>query len=80
MFLLKREEWMNLDFMSLKTTSVAAVKGERHKEKILERQKAREMEQVGGINISTFFLHLTKFCVMNEPMNWFNYVSLCIDF
>ncbi|XP_054684876.1 CWF19-like protein 2 isoform X1 [Grus americana] len=42
---LKREEWMNLDFMSLKTTSVAAVKGERHKEKILERQKAREMEQ-----------------------------------
>ncbi|KAM6094804.1 CWF19-like protein 2 isoform 2-T2 [Chlamydotis macqueenii] len=42
---LQREEWMNLDFMSLKTTSVAAVKGERHKEKILERQKAQEMEQ-----------------------------------
>lgn len=45
--MLKREEWMNLDFMSLKTTSVAAVKGERHKEKILERQKAQEREQVG---------------------------------
>ncbi|XP_059680868.1 CWF19-like protein 2 [Gavia stellata] len=44
-FILKREEWMNLDFMSLKTTSVAAVKGERHKEKILERQKAQELEQ-----------------------------------
>ncbi|NWR62802.1 C19L2 protein, partial [Bucorvus abyssinicus] len=42
---LQREEWMNLDFMSLKTTSVAAVKGERHKEKILERQKAQELEQ-----------------------------------
>ncbi|XP_054061542.1 CWF19-like protein 2 isoform X1 [Rissa tridactyla] len=42
---LQREEWMNLDFMSLKTTSVAAVKGERHKEKILERQKAQEIEQ-----------------------------------
>ncbi|KAK2519051.1 Cwf19l2 [Columba guinea] len=42
---LQREEWMNLDFMSLKTTSVAAVKGERHKEKILERQKAQEREQ-----------------------------------
>ncbi|NXI96701.1 C19L2 protein, partial [Psophia crepitans] len=42
---LQREEWMNLDFMSLKTTSVAAIKGERHKEKILERQKAQEMEQ-----------------------------------
>ncbi|KFP28379.1 CWF19-like 2, partial [Colius striatus] len=36
---------MNLDFMSLKTTSVAAVKGERHKEKIVERQKAQELEQ-----------------------------------
>ncbi|XP_076184311.1 CWF19-like protein 2 [Aptenodytes patagonicus] len=42
---LEREEWMNLDFMSLKTTSVAAVRGERHKEKILERQKAQELEQ-----------------------------------
>uniref|UniRef100_A0A8C3TXV5 CWF19-like protein 2 n=1 Tax=Catharus ustulatus TaxID=91951 RepID=A0A8C3TXV5_CATUS len=36
---------MNLNFMSLKTTSVAAVKGERHKEKVLERQKAQELEQ-----------------------------------
>ncbi|XP_069739588.1 CWF19-like protein 2 isoform X1 [Phaenicophaeus curvirostris] len=42
---LQREEWMNLDFLTLKTTSVAAVKGERHKDKILERQKAQEMEQ-----------------------------------
>ncbi|NXA16239.1 C19L2 protein, partial [Sapayoa aenigma] len=42
---LQREEWMNLDFMSLKTTSVAAVKGEKHKEKVLERQKAQELEQ-----------------------------------
>ncbi|XP_010151271.1 PREDICTED: CWF19-like protein 2, partial [Eurypyga helias] len=42
---LQREEWMDLDFMSLKTTSVAAVRGERHKEKILERQKAQELEQ-----------------------------------
>ncbi|XP_039574621.1 CWF19-like protein 2 isoform X1 [Passer montanus] len=42
---LQREEWMNLSFMSLKTTSVAAVKGERHKDKVLERQKAQELEQ-----------------------------------
>ncbi|XP_062370614.1 CWF19-like protein 2 [Cinclus cinclus] len=42
---LQREEWMNLNFMSLKTTSVAAVKGERQKEKVLERQKAQELEQ-----------------------------------
>ncbi|XP_009703341.1 PREDICTED: CWF19-like protein 2, partial [Cariama cristata] len=42
---LQREEWMNLDFMSLKTTSLAAVRGERHKEKTLERQKAQELEQ-----------------------------------
>uniref|UniRef100_A0A8C2SSS4 CWF19-like protein 2 n=1 Tax=Coturnix japonica TaxID=93934 RepID=A0A8C2SSS4_COTJA len=44
-FILKREEWMNLDFMSLKTTSLASVKSERQKEKMLERQKAREIEQ-----------------------------------
>lgn len=50
---------MNLDFMSLKTMSLASVKGEREKDKILERQKAQEIEQVGGIN-STFFyvLHI----------------------
>ncbi|OXB70971.1 UNVERIFIED_CONTAM: hypothetical protein H355_008507 [Colinus virginianus] len=41
----QREEWMNLDFMSLKTMSLASVKGEREKEKMLERQKAREIEQ-----------------------------------
>ncbi|XP_010166800.2 CWF19-like protein 2, partial [Antrostomus carolinensis] len=42
---LQREEWMNLDFMSLKTTSLAAVRDERQKEKTLERQKAQELEQ-----------------------------------
>lgn len=52
---------MNLNFMSLKTTSVAAVKGERHKEKVLERQKAQELEQVGGINILIFFCLLLNF-------------------
>lgn len=61
MFILKREEWMNLNFMSLKTTSVAAVKGERHKEKVLERQKAQELEQVGGINILIFICILLNF-------------------
>lgn len=52
---------MNLDFLSLKTMSAAAVRGERHKEKILERQKAQELEQVGEINISTFFCILLDF-------------------
>lgn len=61
MFILKREEWMNLNFMSLKTTSVAAVKGERHKEKVLERQKAQELEQVGGINVLIFICILLNF-------------------
>nr|XP_009936807.1 PREDICTED: CWF19-like protein 2 [Opisthocomus hoazin] len=42
---LQREEWMNLDFMSLKTMSAAAVRGERHKDKVLERQKVQEREQ-----------------------------------
>lgn len=52
---------MNLDFMLLKTTSSAAVRGERHKEKILERQKTQELEQVGGINRATFFCILLNF-------------------
>lgn len=69
---------MNLNFMSLKTTSVAAVKGERHKDKVLERQKAQELEQVGGI-ISYFFLPFTNFCVMNKLMNWLNmYIFIVI--
>ena len=52
---------MNLDFMSLKTMSAAAVRGERHKDKVLERQKVQEREQVGGINISSFFWILLYF-------------------
>ncbi|XP_062433500.1 CWF19-like protein 2 isoform X2 [Rhea pennata] len=42
---LQREEWMTLDFMSLKTTSAASVRAEKHKEKKLEQQKAQEIEQ-----------------------------------
>lgn len=59
-FFVKRDEWMNLDFASLKTVPLASCKSEREKEKILKRQKAQEIEQVGGINIpifSTFLLH-----------------------
>nr|XP_009682102.1 PREDICTED: alkylated DNA repair protein alkB homolog 8 isoform X2 [Struthio camelus australis] len=42
---LEREEWMTLDFMSLKTTSALSVKAEKQKEKLLEQQKAQEIEQ-----------------------------------
>ncbi|NXA49252.1 C19L2 protein, partial [Nothocercus julius] len=42
---LQREEWMTLDFMSLKTVSAASVKTEKQKDRILERQKAQEIEQ-----------------------------------
>ncbi|XP_067146002.1 CWF19-like protein 2 isoform X2 [Apteryx mantelli] len=42
---LQREEWMTLDFMSLKTMSAASVKAEKQKEKKLEQQKAQEIEQ-----------------------------------
>lgn len=63
---------MNLDFMSLKTTSLASVKSERQKEKMLERQKAREIEQVGGINAPTFFYILLMFYITN----WIKDLSL----
>lgn len=71
---------MNLDFMSLKTTSAAAVRGERHKEKILERQKAQELEQVGGINISIFFCILLNFVWWMNQWIGSNMLSVCIVF
>ncbi|XP_019385794.1 PREDICTED: CWF19-like protein 2 [Crocodylus porosus] len=45
---LQRDEWMTFDFMAMKTTSVASLKAEKQKEKILEQERAREIEQVQG--------------------------------
>ncbi|XP_007437475.2 CWF19-like protein 2 [Python bivittatus] len=42
----QRDEWMTLDFMSVKTLSSASLKAEKQKEKILEQQKAQENEQL----------------------------------
>ncbi|XP_070605828.1 CWF19-like protein 2 [Erythrolamprus reginae] len=42
----QRDEWMTLDFMSMKTVSSAALKAEKQKEKILKQQKAQENEQL----------------------------------
>ncbi|XP_019380583.1 PREDICTED: CWF19-like protein 2 [Gavialis gangeticus] len=42
---LQRDEWMTFDFMAMKTTSVASLKAEKQKEKILEQERAREIEQ-----------------------------------
>ncbi|CAH2225354.1 Hypothetical predicted protein [Pelobates cultripes] len=36
----KRDEWMTLDFMSLKATSTAALRAEKQKEKTLEHERA----------------------------------------
>lgn len=37
---------MSLDFMSVKTLSSAALKAEKQMEKLLEKQKAQEDQQV----------------------------------
>ncbi|XP_075054922.1 CWF19-like protein 2 [Mixophyes fleayi] len=42
----ERDEWMTLDFMSLKATSTAALRAEKQKEKTLEREKAEAVEKV----------------------------------
>ncbi|KAM8976477.1 CWF19-like protein 2 [Pelodytes ibericus] len=42
----EREEWMTLDFMSLRATSTAALRAEKQKEKTLEREKAEAVEKV----------------------------------
>ncbi|KAG8584693.1 hypothetical protein GDO81_004724 [Engystomops pustulosus] len=41
----QRDEWMTLDFMSLKATSTAALRAERQKEKTLEREQAEAVEK-----------------------------------
>ncbi|XP_075448492.1 CWF19-like protein 2 [Ascaphus truei] len=41
----ERDEWMTLDFMSLKATSVAALRAEKQKEKTLEHEKAQAVEK-----------------------------------
>ncbi|XP_075707701.1 CWF19-like protein 2 isoform X2 [Rhinoderma darwinii] len=41
----ERDEWMTLDFMSLKATSTAALRAERQKEKTVEREQAEAVEK-----------------------------------
>ncbi|XP_016848146.2 CWF19-like protein 2 isoform X1 [Anolis carolinensis] len=41
----QRDEWMTLDFMSVKTLSSASLKAEKQMEKLLEQQKAQAHEQ-----------------------------------
>ncbi|XP_069825854.1 CWF19-like protein 2 isoform X2 [Dendropsophus ebraccatus] len=41
----QRDEWMTLDFMSLKATSTGALRAERQKEKTLERERAEAVEK-----------------------------------
>ncbi|XP_063807643.1 CWF19-like protein 2 isoform X2 [Pseudophryne corroboree] len=41
----ERDEWMTLDFMSLKATSTAALRAEKQKEKAVEREKAEAVEK-----------------------------------
>ncbi|KAM4701519.1 CWF19-like protein 2 isoform 2-T2 [Discoglossus pictus] len=41
----ERDEWMNLDFMSLKATSVSAIRIEKQKEKALEQEKEQAIEK-----------------------------------
>ncbi|XP_077197687.1 CWF19-like protein 2 isoform X2 [Paroedura picta] len=41
----QRDEWMTLNFMTMKTVSSANLKAEQQKEKILEQQKAQANEQ-----------------------------------
>uniref|UniRef100_A0ABM5FWG7 CWF19-like protein 2 isoform X1 n=1 Tax=Pogona vitticeps TaxID=103695 RepID=A0ABM5FWG7_9SAUR len=42
----QRDEWMTLDFMSVKTVSSASLKAEKQREKLLEQQKIQANEQL----------------------------------
>nr|XP_048700391.1 CWF19-like protein 2 isoform X2 [Caretta caretta] len=41
----QRDEWMTLDFMSLKTMSAASLKADKETEKLLEQKRAQTIEQ-----------------------------------
>ncbi|KAM4043967.1 CWF19-like protein 2 [Anomaloglossus baeobatrachus] len=41
----QRDEWMTLDFMSLKATSASALRAERQKERTVERERAEAVEK-----------------------------------
>ncbi|XP_074840897.1 CWF19-like protein 2 isoform X2 [Carettochelys insculpta] len=41
----QRDEWMTLDFMSMKTVSAASLRAEKETDKLLEQQKAQAIEQ-----------------------------------
>ncbi|KAJ1113610.1 hypothetical protein NDU88_001852 [Pleurodeles waltl] len=41
----QRDDWMTLDFMSMKTTSVASLRAEKQKEKELEQENLQAIEQ-----------------------------------
>uniref|UniRef100_A0A8D0LAJ1 CWF19-like protein 2 n=1 Tax=Sphenodon punctatus TaxID=8508 RepID=A0A8D0LAJ1_SPHPU len=41
----QRDEWMTLDFMSIKTVSAASLKAEKEADKVLEQQKTQAAEQ-----------------------------------
>ncbi|XP_038618020.1 CWF19-like protein 2 isoform X2 [Tachyglossus aculeatus] len=41
----QRDEWMTLDFMSMKTVSAASLKAEKQAEKKMEQEKAQAVEQ-----------------------------------
>ncbi|KAM4796109.1 CWF19-like protein 2 [Rhinophrynus dorsalis] len=53
----KRDEWMTLDFMSLKATSAAAIRAEKQKEKTLEHEKSQavEMEKLQSRELNPFW-------------------------
>uniref|UniRef100_H3ANC0 CWF19-like protein 2 n=1 Tax=Latimeria chalumnae TaxID=7897 RepID=H3ANC0_LATCH len=43
----QRDEWMTLDFMTIKTVSTAALRAEKEKEQELQREKTQALEQAG---------------------------------
>ncbi|XP_072254749.1 CWF19-like protein 2 [Pyxicephalus adspersus] len=49
---LERDEWMTLDFTSVKATSTATLRAERQKEKTLERERAEAVTKVTAIQPS----------------------------
>ncbi|XP_044142956.1 CWF19-like protein 2 [Bufo gargarizans] len=53
----QRDDWMTLDFMSLKATSAAALRAERQKEKTLERERgeAAEKEKLQARELNPFW-------------------------
>lgn len=59
-FFIQRDEWMTVDFMSVKTVSSSSLKAEKETKKKIEQAKTQALEQVRYLKCFNFLICLNK--------------------